>query len=209
MKQKKNKAYIIGIAGGSGSGKSTLARQLKAMFPKKITLLSCDDYYLPHDDLPLKERQNLNYDCPQAYDFSLLTNQLAQLKLGESVEIPQYNFINHSRKQMTKKVDTAPVIIVDGILIYCIEELRNMFDLKIYVEMDDDIRILRRMHRDFIERGRDYSNVVHQYITTVKPMHEKYVVPTRKYADLIIWGSKNEKVLDLLKTKIKSVLDTY
>ena len=203
---KENKAYVIGIAGGSGSGKSTLAKQLKSMFPKEITLISCDDYYLSHEDLSLKERKNLNYDCPQAYDFSLLIKHLYQLKIGNSVEIPQYNFTNHIREKVTRRVNATPVIIVDGILIYYTEKLRNLFDLKIYVEMDDDIRILRRMHRDYMERGRDYSNIIHQYITTVKPMHEKYVVPTKRYADFIVWGKENEKVLDVLKAKIKSIL---
>lgn len=199
-------SYMIGIAGGSGSGKSTFARKLKERFEGRVTLISCDNYYLPHDDIPFEEREKLNYDSPDAFQFDLMFEHLQKLKEGQDVECPVYDFARHTRSKETVTAKTNPIIIVDGILIFGIEKLREIMDLRIYVEADSDERILRRARRDICERGRDFDGIVKQYLETVKPMHSRFVEPTKIYADIIINGGINPKALDLVGAKIEKIL---
>ena len=200
------KPYIIGIAGGSGSGKSTFAQRLKTAFPDQVSLISCDNYYLPHDDIPLAQRALLNYDAPEALEFDLMVQHLEQLKNGEPALCPVYDFSLHTRSQRITEIQPRPIILIDGILIFHDPSLRACMDLKIYVETDADERILRRARRDIVERGRDLDSVIHQYLTTVKPMHNAYVNPTKVFADVILNGGKNEQAFLLVKTQIEQIL---
>lgn len=199
---------VIGIAGGSGSGKTTLVNNLVATFGDVITVLSHDNYYKRHDEMSYEERCMLNYDEPSAFDTSLMIYQLDQLRHGKSIECPQYDFTVHNRSDDTVKVVPQRVIIVEGFLIFENEELRDLMDLKIYVDADADIRICRRMKRDVNKRGRSLESVISQYQQTVKPMHEKYVEPSKKYADIVIpQGGKNQVALTLLEGHIRNYLD--
>ena len=200
------KPYIIGIAGGSGSGKSTFAERLKAAFPNDVSLISCDNYYLPHDDLSLAERALINYDAPEALEFDLMVRHLEELKNGRAALCPVYDFTQHNRSDRTVEIKPNPIILIDGILIFHDPALRNCMDLKIYVETDADERILRRARRDITERGRDLDSVINQYLTTVKPMHNTYVNPTKIYADVILNGGKNEQAFLLVKAQIEQIL---
>ena len=200
------KPYIIGVAGGSGSGKSTFAQRIKEAFPDQVSLISCDNYYLPHDDLALEERANLNYDAPYALEFDLMVRHLEQLKNGQSAQCPVYDFTRHTRSDAVTEIQPRPIILIDGILIFHDPDLRACMDLKIYVETDADERILRRARRDMRERGRDLDSVIQQYLATVKPMHNTYVEPTKVYADIILNGGKNEQAFILVKTQIDQLL---
>ena len=200
------KTTIIGIAGGTGSGKSTFTNRLKAHFGDKITVMYHDNYYKPHDDLTLEERQNINYDHPDSLDTDLLVEHLQELRAGRSVECPVYDFKLHTRSKDVVVIQPSPVIIVEGILILQDVRLRKLFDIKIFVEADADERILRRVMRDVKERGRMIENVMEQYLTTVKPMHYLYVEPTKTFADLILNSGLNDVALDVIKTKIESLL---
>lgn len=200
------KPYIIGIAGGSGSGKSTFAKRLKKAFPDQVSLISCDNYYLPHDELSLEERAQLNYDAPEALEFDLMVRHLEALKNGQSALCPVYDFTRHTRSDAFTEILPRPIILIDGILIFHDPSLRACMDLKIYVETDADERILRRARRDMRDRGRDLDSVIHQYLSTVKPMHNTYVEPTKVYADIILNGGKNEQAFVLVKTQIAQLL---
>ena len=200
------KPYIIGIAGGSGSGKSTFAERLRDAFPDHVSLISCDNYYLPHDDLPLEERALLNYDAPEALEFDLMVHQLGELKSGRAVNCPVYDFTKHTRSDRVTEILPRPIILIDGILIFHDPSLRSCMDLKIYVETDADERILRRARRDIVERGRDLDSVIHQYLSTVKPMHNAFVNPTKEFADIILNGGKNEQAFLLVKAQIEKLL---
>ena len=200
------KPYIIGIAGGSGSGKSTFAERLRDAFPDHVSLISCDNYYLPHDDLPLEERALLNYDAPEALEFDLMVHQLGELKSGRAVNCPVYDFTKHTRSDRVTEILPRPIILIDGILIFHDPSLRSCMDLKIYVETDADERILRRARRDIVERGRDLDSVIHQYLSTVKPMHNAFVNPTKEFADIILNGGKNERAFLLVKAQIEKLL---
>ena len=202
------KPYIIGIAGGSGSGKSTFAQRLKEAFPDHVSLISCDNYYIPHDDLPLQERALLNYDAPEALEFDLMVRHLEQLKNGQPAQCPVYDFTLHTRSDRITQIEPRPIILIDGILIFHDPSLRGCMDLKIYVETDADERILRRARRDMLERGRDLDSVIHQYLSTVKPMHNTYVNPTKEFADVILNGGKNEQAFQLVKAQIQQFLAT-
>ena len=200
------KPYIIGIAGGSGSGKSTFAKRIQKNFPQQVSVVSCDNYYLPHDELSLEERANLNYDAPVALEFDLMVRHLEALKQGQTVQCPVYDFTRHTRSAAVTEIPSRPIILIDGILIFHDPALRECMDLKIYVETDADERILRRARRDMRERGRDLDSVIHQYLSTVKPMHNAYVEPTKVYADIILNGGKNEQAFILVKTQIERLL---
>ncbi|MBQ7089057.1 MAG: uridine kinase [Clostridia bacterium] len=200
------KPYIIGVAGGSGSGKSTFAQRIKKAFPDQVSLISCDNYYLPHDDLTLEERARLNYDAPFALEFDLMVRHLEALKNGQAVQCPVYDFTRHTRSDAITEIEPRPIILIDGILIFHDPALRACMDLKIYVETDADERILRRARRDMRERGRDLDSVIQQYLATVKPMHNTYVEPTKVYADIILNGGKNEQAFILVKTQIDQLL---
>lgn len=200
------KPYIIGIAGGSGSGKSTFAGRIKEAFPEHVSLISCDNYYLPHDELSLEERAELNYDAPEALEFDLMVRHLEQLKNGQTALCPVYDFSHHTRSSSVTEIKPRPIILIDGILIFHDEALRECMNLKIYVETDADERILRRARRDMLERGRDLDGVIHQYLSTVKPMHNTYVEPTKVFADIILNGGKNEQAFMLVKAQIEQIL---
>lgn len=201
-----NKSFVIGIAGGSGSGKSTFAKRLELYFPNEVTVIRSDNYYLAHDDISFEERKKLNYDSPEALEFDLMSEQIKLLKQGVDVNCPIYDYSQHTRTGAYNVIVAKPIIIVDGILIFSNSELRSLMDLKIYVESDADERILRRAKRDICERGRDFDNIIEQYLSTVKPMHNKFVEPTKAYADIIINGGLNDNAFDVIKTKIEKIL---
>ena len=202
-----NSVYVIGIAGGSGSGKSTFAARLREQFPDSVALISCDNYYRAHDDIPLEERRLLNYDAPEALEFDLMVSHLQALKRGEAVDCPVYDFALHNRSDKILRIDPSPVIIVDGILVLSDPALRETFDLRIYVEADADERILRRARRDMEVRGRKIDDIMAQYLTTVKPMHEQYVEPSKKHADLILNGGMNPVALEIVAGRVKDFLE--
>ena len=197
---------IIGIAGGSGSGKTTLALRLKERFEEnEVRLISHDSYYKRHDELPFEKRRLLNYDHPDSFDTSLLIEDLRSLKAGHTVHCPVYDYSIHNRTDRTEEVHPTKVIIVEGILIFADEELASEMDIKIFVDTDADERILRRILRDVRERGRTLESVVEQYLTTVKPMHEQYVEPSKRRADIImLQGGHNLVALDMLIERIRS-----
>ena len=202
-----NSVYVIGIAGGSGSGKSTFAARLREQFPDSVALISCDNYYRAHDDIPLEERRKLNYDAPEALEFDLMVSHLRALKRGEAVNCPVYDFALHNRSDKILRIEPRPVIIVDGILILSDPALRETFDLRIYVEADADEGILRRARRDMEVRGRKIDDIMAQYLTTVKPMHETYVEPSKKHADLILNGGMNPVALEIVAGRVRDFLD--
>ena len=202
-----NSVYVIGIAGGGGSGKSTFAARLREQFPASVALISCDNYYRAHADISLEERRKLNYDAPEALEFDLMVSHLRALKRGEAVNCPVYDFALHNRSDKILRIDPRPVIIVDGILILSDPALRETFDLRIYVEADADERILRRARRDMEVRGRKIDDIMAQYLTTVKPMHEQYVEPSKKHADLILNGGMNPVALEIVAGRVKDFLE--
>ncbi len=199
--------FVIGIAGGSGSGKSTFAGRLKERFPEDIALVSCDNYYLARHDMPFEERKLQNYDSPEAFEFDLMIRQIRELKSGKDIACPVYDFTQHDRSDRVLEIEAKPVVLIDGILIFVEPQLRELMDMRIYVETDADERILRRARRDMRERGRDLDGIIAQYLATVKPMHNTYVEPTKVYADIIINGGMNDTAFDLVKNKIQSVLE--
>ena len=199
---------FIGIAGGTGSGKTTLTQHLKDHFGGAVTVISHDSYYKHYADMPFEERVKQNYDHPSAFDTDLLIRHLNALKNGESIQRPVYSFSDYNRTGETETVEPSSVIIVEGVLIFQNPALRSMFDIKIFVEADADVRILRRCLRDVEERGRTLQSVVDQYLTTVKPMHEQFVEPSRKYADIVVLqGGQNLVALDMIMQRIQSHID--
>ena len=202
-----NSVYVIGIAGGSGSGKYTFAARLIQAFPASVALVSCDNYYRAHDDIPLEERRKLNYDAPEALEFDLMVSHLQALKRGEAVDCPVYDFALHNRSDKVMRIDPKPVILVDGILILSDPALRETFDLRIYVEAAADERILRRARRDMEVRGRHIDDIMEQYLTTVKPMHETHVEPSKKHADLILNGGMNPVALEIVAGRVRDFLE--
>lgn len=200
------KSLLIGIAGGTGSGKSTFTDRIKAAFPDDVAVLYLDNYYKAHDEMPFEERKKLNYDHPDAFDTDLIVSDLRKLKSGQAIISPTYNYADHNRAEKTMFIEPKPVVLTEGILTLYDEELRSLFDIKIFVDADADERILRRVLRDTKERGRDIENIIDQYLTTVKPMHYRYVEPTRIYADIVLNSGMNDVAFDLVKQKIKSLL---
>ena len=199
---------VIGIAGGSGSGKTTLMKNLIDKFGDVITVLSHDNYYKRHDELTYEERCKLNYDEPGAFDTILMIYQLDQLRHGQAIDCPVYDFTVHNRSNDTTRIVPERVIIVEGILIFESEPLRQLMDIKIFVDADADVRLCRRIKRDVNKRGRSLESVLTQYQQTVKPMHEKYVEPTKKYADLVVpEGGKNLVALELIEGRIRRHLE--
>lgn len=199
---------LIGIAGGSGSGKTTLANKLIDCFGSdEVSLLRHDNYYKRHDELPFEERTKLNYDHPDSFDTSLLCEHIRQLKQGKTIEMPVYDYSIHNRSDQVIPVHPAPVVILEGIMIFADPELCDLLDIKVFVDTDADVRILRRITRDVKERGRSLDSVIHQYLTTVKPMHEQFVEPSKRKADIIIpEGGENKVALEMLIQRIKSQL---
>lgn len=202
------KTMVIGVAGGSASGKSTVAQKLKETFKNDVVLISHDDYYYAHDKLSLEARTKLNYDHPNAFETDLMITQIKALKRGETICRPVYNYVVHNRSKEIVLVHPAKVIIVEGFLIYENPELRDLMDIKIFVDTDADERLIRRILRDVKERGRSLESVVEQYQTTVKPMHEQFVEPTRRYADIIIpEGGHNQVAMSMLMDKVKAIIE--
>lgn len=203
-----NSILVIGIAGGTASGKTTLMKNLINEFQGKVTVLSHDNYYKRHDDMLYEERCKLNYDEPTAFDTSLMVYHLDQLRHGYPIECPVYDFTIHNRSEETIRLVPYKVIIVEGILIFENEELRNLMDIKIFVDTDADIRLCRRIKRDVNKRGRSLESVLEQYRNTVKPMHERYVEPSKKYADIVVpEGGKNLVALGMITGHIRRYLD--
>ncbi|MCH4038510.1 MAG: uridine kinase [Lachnospiraceae bacterium] len=203
-----DKIIVIGIAGGTGSGKTTITRQLVRHFGQDVSVIYHDNYYKAHHDLSYEERSKLNYDHPDAYDTDLMVHDLKELKMGHSVECPVYDFTIHDRSSSTLTIRPSRVIIVEGILIFASEELRNLMDIRIFVDTDADVRILRRIRRDVRERGRSLESVINQYLDTVKPMHEAFVEPSKRYADIIIpEGGQNQVAVDMVIGRVQAHLD--
>ena len=202
------KILVIGIAGGTGSGKTTLMKNLIARFGDVVTVLSHDNYYRRHDELTYEERCQLNYDEPAAMETELMVQHLDALRHGQEIDCPVYDFTVHNRSDETIRVVPKKVIIVEGILIFADEALRELMDIKIFVDTDADVRLCRRIKRDVNKRGRSLESVLTQYQTTVKPMHEKYVEPSKKYANLVVpEGGKNFVALDMIMDRIQRHLN--
>lgn len=200
------KCIVIGVAGGTGSGKSTFTNRIKSEFGDSITVLYYDNYYKSRDGIPFEERKKINYDHPDALETDLLVKHIELLKNGHAIECPVYDYFQHNRSKKTMRVEPRKVIIVEGILVLQDPKLRDLLDIKVYVEADADERIMRRAIRDMKERGRDLEDVFDQYINTVKPMHYLYVEPTKVTADIVINSGMNDVAFDMVKTKIKALI---
>lgn len=199
---------VIGIAGGTGSGKTTITRRIMQRFGNDVCVIYHDNYYKEHHSMSYEERCKLNYDHPDAFDTQQLVHDLRKLKNGDSVYCPVYDFTIHDRSDKTKLIKPAKVIVVEGILIFQSKELCDLMDIKIFVDTDADVRILRRIVRDVRDRGRSLDSVINQYLTTVKPMHEQFVEPSKRKADIIIpEGGRNQVALDMVLQRVKSHLD--
>ncbi len=203
------KKLLIGIAGGTGSGKSTVAREiLKSINEKNVAIIEQDSYYKDQSHLSFEDRVNINYDHPFAFDNELLIKHLKDLLNDKPIEKPIYDFEQHTRKEETITVYPREIIILEGILILNDEEIRNLCDIKVFVDTDSDVRVIRRIQRDIKERGRSLDSVIKQYMSTVRPAHLQFIEPTKKYADIIIpEGGYNKVAIDIIVTKINSILD--
>lgn len=199
---------IIGIAGGTGSGKTTVVKEIADRLKNNVVVIPQDSYYFDQSHLPLEERQKLNFDHPDAIDFDLLIEQIKDLKEGKAVEQPVYSYITCSRsKNETVRVEPAPVIIVEGILIFTCKKLRDLLDIRVYVDADDDDRLMRVIARDIMERGKSVANVMERYELTVKPMHLQFIAPSKRYADIIIpQGGHNIIAVEMLAATIEKAL---
>ena len=196
---------IIGIAGGTGSGKTTLTRKLQETFGPDVSVIYHDNYYKRHDGMTYEERAALNYDHPNAFDTQLMVSDLKKLLAGQTVHCPLYDYTIHNRSDKTIEIHPTKVLIVEGILIFENKALRELMDIKIFVDTDADVRILRRILRDVKERGRSLDSVISQYLTTVKPMHEQFVQPSRQYADIVVLeGGHNLVALDMIIHHIRN-----
>lgn len=204
----KNKGILIGIAGGSGSGKTLVAKNIYAdLGSDRVVRICQDSYYKDLSHLPPEERSQKNFDHPDAIDTELLIEQIKDLLAGKTIEQPIYNFVTHTRKEETIAIGPHSIVVLEGILIFESPELRDLMDIKIYVETDPDIRLIRRLRRDILERGRSMESVIRQYEESVRPMHMQFVEPTKRYADIIIpEGGYNKVAVDLIKTKIMALL---
>ena len=203
-----DQVMVIGIAGGTGSGKTTITRRLMQRFGGDVSVIYHDNYYKAHHDMPYEERAKLNYDHPDAFDTDLLIQAVRDLKAGKTVTCPVYDYTVHDRSSETVTVRPARVVIVEGILIFENRELCDLMDIKVFVDTDADVRILRRIIRDVRDRGRSLESVVNQYLNTVKPMHERYVEPSKRNADIIVpEGGHNRVALELLMERVRAHLE--
>lgn len=206
------KPVIIGIAGGSASGKSSIAQRLKKQFEQtqSVVIVRLDDYYKDQSHLAMEQRVKTNYDHPFAFDIDLLMEQMSELANGNSIEKPIYDFVHHTRSEKTEIIEPCDVIVLEGLFVLEDERIRSILDMKIFVDTDADIRFIRRLMRDVEERGRTLESVVTQYTTTVRVMHDLFIEPSKRYADLIIpEGGQNEVAIDLLNTKISSIIKPF
>ena len=206
MEETQRKPYVIGIAGGTGSGKTTFSRELVAsLMTNRIVYISHDSYYRDLSNLPFSERVKVNFDHPDSLETDLLIKHLETLCRGEAVDVPVYDFVQHTRSQEVEHIEPKPVILVEGILIFAVKELRDLMDMKIFVDTDADIRFMRRLTRDIEERGRSLKSVCDQYINVVRPMHEAFVEPSKVYADIIVpRGGHNFAALDMVAAKVRA-----
>ena len=202
------KVLVIGIAGGSGSGKTTLMKRLIERFGDDIAVLSHDNYYRAHNELPYEERCKLNYDHPDAFETDMMVRHLRQLKEGQAIYCPTYDFTIHNRAEAVQLVEPRRVIVVEGIMIFADKALRDEMDIRIFVDTDADVRLARRIKRDVAKRGRSLESVLNQKMQTVKPMHEQFVEPSKKNADLVVLeGGKNLVALDMIMNRIQRHID--
>ena len=200
-------SFVIGIAGGTGAGKTTIARQITEFAGESVTRFPLDNYYESLDHLSMDERGAVNYDHPSAFEWELVREHLSELLAGRKIEMPQYDFSIHNRSEETITVEPTDVVVVEGIFALYDEAVLEMLDLRLFVETDADVRILRRIRRDVIERGRDLEGVVDQYLSTVKPMHDQFVEPTKREADVIIPEGANSVAVNLLSEKIRAEIE--
>ncbi|MBC3930116.1 MULTISPECIES: uridine kinase [Undibacterium] len=200
--------FVIGVAGGSGSGKSTVSQQVLASFgADMVSVVMQDDYYCDQSHLSPEERRRQNYDHPQAFDWPLLVQHVQALRNGETIAMPEYDFTIDNRSNRTIPVKPAPVIVIEGLFALYDADLRNLMSLKIFVDTASDVRFIRRMQRDITERGRNVESVVSQYMETVRPMHQQFIEPTKRHANVIIPHGANGPAVDVITTKVASVLD--
>ncbi len=205
-----DEVMVIGIAGGTGSGKTTITKKLMQRFGGDVSVIYHDNYYKAHHDMSYEERAKLNYDHPDSFDTDLLIQAVRDLKAGRSVLCPVYDYTIHDRSDKVIEVKPARVIIVEGILIFQSRELCRQMDIKIYVDTDADVRILRRIVRDVRDRGRSLESVVNQYLSTVKPMHEQFVEPSKRNADIIIpEGGHNQVAMEMVMERVKAHIDRF
>ena len=200
-------SFVIGIAGGTGAGKTTVSRLVTQNLGDAVTRIPLDNYYEDRSELSFEERQGVNYDHPSAFEWELLREQLETLLEGRPVEMPQYDFEVHNREEARVTVEPTDVIVLEGILALHDEDINRMMDLRLYVETDADVRILRRIRRDVLERGRDLEGVIDQYLSTVKPMHERFIEPTKGHADLIIPEGANSVAVNLIEEKLHAEIE--
>lgn len=200
------KCTIIGVAGGTGSGKSTFTNRLKERFGDQVTVIYHDSYYRRRDHLTFEERKKLNYDHPDALETELLIEHLRKLRAGQAIDCPVYDFSLHNRSDKTRHIEPGRILLIEGILVLADPRLRDMMDIKVFVDTDADERILRRVLRDVKERGRDLNNIVEQYLSTVKPMHYMYVEPTKVLADIVINSARNDTALEIMCAQIEKIL---
>jgi uridine kinase len=198
---------VIGVAGGSGSGKTTVVRQIvQCLGPDQVTVLHHDSYYRDAGHLPLEQRQQINYDHPDSLETELLIHHVEELRAGNGIDRPVYDFAEHLRTAGTIRIEPKPVVLIEGILVLAEPELRKVMDLKIYIDTDADLRVLRRLGRDLIERGRTVESVTKQYLATVRPMHLQFVEPSKRYADIIVPEGYNEGAVGTVTSMIRDVL---
>ena len=199
------KPIVIGVAGGTGSGKTTIARAIaEKVNPSDIVIIQHDSYYKDRSYLPLSERERINYDHPEALETSLLLQDLKDLVAGNQVEVPEYDFTSHTRNKFGKLVSPAKIIILEGILVLADHQLRELMDVKIFVDTDDDIRFIRRLQRDTTERKRSIGAVINQYMESVRPMHIEFAGPSKKHADIILPGSNNNVAVDMVVSMVRN-----
>jgi uridine kinase len=203
------RSIVIGVAGGTGSGKTTVAHEiLERVGAKHIAYIPHDAYYRDHSHMPLEERAQVNYDHPNSLETELLVEHLKGLRAGRAIDVPVYDFTTHTRTQQTRRVGPAPVVLVEGILVFVERELRDLFDVKLYIDTAADVRFIRRLRRDIEERGRSAESVCDQYLSTVRPMHLEFIEPSKRYADVIIpEGGFNEVAIAMVAARIQGMME--